>query len=111
MSSWSRLALLAAAAFPLPCVAKAQTGDYLVRSTATPCLRVRPQPSSAATQIDCIEPGTRVTELESVPYWRRVRYGPAETGWVAKAHLEAAPPAADTAVAIPQYAWLEVQLG
>ena len=85
----------------------AQTTDYVVRESAQPCLRLRAQPDTDAERIACLAPGTRVTELESIPYWRRVRLADAREGWVAKLYLEIAPEAADR-VAIPADAWLEV---
>lgn len=93
----------------LASAAAAQTADYIVRTNADPCLRLRSAPATSASQIGCIVPGTRVTALESVPYWRHVRVvGTPDSGWAAKAYLEPAPTVATGPVPIPADAWLTV---
>ena len=84
--------------------------DYVVRPTAEPCLRVRPEPNTDAERFTCIPPGTRVLVVGSVPYWREVELQDGRRGWAAKRFLEpvgpvelAAPPKE-----IPEDAWLEV---
>ena len=89
--------------------AAAQTTDYIVRTTADPCLRLRSGPATSASQLGCIVPGTRVTALESVPYWRHVRVvGTPDSGWAAKAYLEPAPTVVTGPLTIPADAWLTV---
>jgi competence protein ComEC len=104
-----RLALAALAASLTATTISAQTAEYVVRTTANPCLRLRNAPSTTATQVGCLFPGTRVAAIESIPYWRRVRVVAAnDSGWVAKAYLEPAPAVATTPAALPADAWLTV---
>lgn len=87
----------------------AETSDYIVRTSASPCLRLRSAPNTSASQGDCLVPRTRVTALESVPYWRRVRVvGATDSGWAAKAYLEPAPPVTPAPAVFPINAWLSV---
>ena len=64
---------------------------YLIRDSAAPCLRLRPEPNTATSPIDCIPPGTQVTVLDSAPYWRQVRLPDGREGWAAKKFLEPDP--------------------
>ncbi|MBA2500764.1 MAG: MBL fold metallo-hydrolase [Chitinophagaceae bacterium] len=75
----------------------AQT-TYKVRSTLSGCLQVRTDHSTEATSIDCITPGTQVTVLSSVPFWREIRYNN-RTGWVAKKYLQLVETAEDSLTA------------
>lgn len=68
---------------------------YKVRSTVSGCLQVRTDHSTEATSIDCITPGTEVTVLSSMPFWREVRYNN-KTGWVAKKYIELVQTAEDS---------------
>lgn len=89
----------------------AQDSDvYVVKNSASPCLKLRPQPNTDADPIDCLAPGTQVTVIESVPYWRKVHLEDGREGWVAKKYIEPAstPPAAAPPASLPQDAWLEV---
>jgi len=60
---------------------------YKVRTTVSGCLQVRSDHSTEAASLDCITPGTQVTVLSSVPFWRQITYD-GKTGWVAKKYLE-----------------------
>jgi competence protein ComEC len=107
---YASLALFALAALcARPSTISAQTTEYIVRTSANPCLRVRSAASATASQVGCLVPTTRVTALESVPYWRRVRVvGATDSGWVAKAYLEPAPDVATAPTVFPADAWLTV---
>ncbi|HET9481237.1 MAG TPA: SH3 domain-containing protein, partial [Candidatus Polarisedimenticolia bacterium] len=83
-------------------------GLYVVRESASPCLKFRPNPSSESAPEDCLAPATRVTVLESVPYWRKVRLDDGRTGWVAKMYLELVSATEDTGGGPDSNAWLEV---
>lgn len=104
MRIWLMLAVasVAGAQAPTPLV---------VRPTATPCLNVRPRPSSDATAIACLAPGSMVQGDSAVPFWRRIRTADGVTGWAAKKFLE---PATGSQVtpnpAIPDSTWLEVHI-
>jgi len=83
---------------------------YKVKDSATPCLKIRPQPTTDSNPTDCLAPGTQVTVLESIPYWRKVRPQNASEGWASKRYLEpvTAPSPASPPSTLPQDAWLEV---
>ena len=59
---------------------------------------------------DCLEPGTQVTVLDSIPYWRKVHLQDGREGWVAKKYIEpvSSPSPATPPSSLPQNAWLEV---
>jgi competence protein ComEC len=61
---------------------------YKIKSTAKPCLNVRSEPSTDATSIECLNPGTLVTVINSVPFWREIKFENNQTGWVAKKYIE-----------------------
>ena len=83
--------------------------SYAVRSTVTDCLNVRPIPNTSVEPITCLLPGTPVTVLSAVPYWRQIAYDTNDTGWVAKKYIEpTTPPAISTATDIPSDAFLSV---
>lgn len=97
----------------LVCLVSALGQDsYVVTPSAAPCLRLRSEPNDSATKLDCLAPGTRVTLLEVVPYWRKVRLEDGRDGWVAKKFLSPAtsPPPAPPPVPIPLNAFLEVHI-
>ena len=71
----------------IPSVQLFAQNTYKVRSTVSGCLHVRTDHSTEATSVDCITPGTEVTVLSSVPFWRQIRYNN-KTGWVAKKYIE-----------------------
>lgn len=105
----SRL-LVAAWCLLVPGSALAEEFTYIVRDTADPCLNVRVEASTEAEQIDCLAPGTTVTHLEVVPYWRKIRLADGREGWAAKKFLDlaSAPPPASAPASIPTDAFLEV---
>lgn len=83
---------------------------YVVRDSATPCLNIRPDHDSSVDPLDCVPPGTRLTGVSSVPYWREVVLEDGRRGWVAKKFLEAIPepPPAPPDAPLPADAFLEV---
>jgi len=114
---WLRLAAVvgylgAAARVPL---AAQQTTAYVVRASADPCLVLRVAPAADSARGDCLPPGTGVTGVDAVPFWRRVRLPDGREGWAAKKFLDPAGPVAEeaapsSAAAIPKTAWLEVHI-
>jgi competence protein ComEC len=95
-----------------PLAAQQSTG-YVIRATADPCLVLRAGPDADTTRVDCLTPGTAVTGIDAVPFWRRVRLADGREGWAAKKFLGPATavaeePAPPNAEAIPANAWLEV---
>jgi competence protein ComEC len=88
-----------------------QNEPYRVRNNVAPCLNVRATPQSGATSIDCLVPGTMITVVNSVPFWREIIYGNNRRGWVAKKYIEPveidSSGVADT-TAIPSNAFLTV---
>jgi hypothetical protein len=82
----------------------------VVRDSATPCLVLRELPQSDSVRLDCLAPGTKVTAIDSKPYWREVRLEGGREGWVAKKFLEldAAVPEAQPPFPSKSDAWLEV---
>jgi hypothetical protein len=91
--------------------AVAQNEPYRVRNNVAPCLNVRANPQTDAKNIDCLTPGTTVTVVNSVPFWREIVYGNNRRGWVAKKYIEPAEidssGIADT-TAIPSNAFLTI---
>jgi uncharacterized protein YgiM (DUF1202 family) len=83
---------------------------YVVQESATPCLVLRDLPQSDSDRLDCLAPGTKVTAIDSKPYWREVRLEGGREGWVAKKFLElaAAVPEAQPPFPANPNAWLEV---
>lgn len=71
-------------------IAFAQNEPYVVRSTVTPCVNVRTDHSTDANSIACLVPGTQVTVVGSVPFWREIVFGNNQRGWVAKKYIEPA---------------------
>jgi hypothetical protein len=49
------------------------TADYLVRRAPHRTSGLAPGPRTDADPLACLDPGTCVTEIESIPYWRKVR--------------------------------------
>jgi competence protein ComEC len=95
------------------CVAQAQQlGTFVVRESATPCLKVRARPEPASPSLACLPPGTAVNGLGVAPYWRRVGVGDTLEGWAAKKYLEstATPAVADSTTALRDDAWLEIHV-
>lgn len=89
----------------------AQTDQYIVRASASPCLNVRSEASTDADQVACLTPGTKVTVVSTVPFWREITFGNNQRGWVAKKFIEpstAATPVDPAAVVIPDDAFLTV---
>ncbi len=64
--------------------------------------------------MDCLVPGTQVTGVDAVPFWRRIRLADGREGWSAKKFLEPVGPVVDELAppeaAIPPNAWLEVHI-
>ena len=84
---------------------------YVVDETAAPCLRLRDDPSTSATQLDCLAPGTQVTVERSLPYWREIVTPGQTRGWVAKKFLrikDVSPEAPASSNLIPSNAFLEI---
>lgn len=100
--------VLCLASFSL--VAWADGTPYTIRETAAPCIVLRSLPQSGAERRDCLVPGTRVTEIDSKPYWRRVRLEDGRDGWVAEKFLEPAVPVLEVQppLAAISNAWLEL---
>lgn len=84
--------------------------SYVVRDSATPCLNIRTDHDADAPKIDCIDPGTSLLVLSSVPYWREVRLPDDREGWAAKKFLEQVPepPREPAPATLPADAFLEV---
>lgn len=97
----------------VPSPSKAQDIQrYRVRAMVQNCLHVRSDHTTSASIQACLPPGTLVSVLESVPYWRHIQYGDEGTGWAAKRFL-AYLPSEDledrgSGSPIPPEAWLEV---
>ncbi|MBC7896992.1 MAG: MBL fold metallo-hydrolase [Cytophagaceae bacterium] len=94
--------------------AQQETG-YVVRPTGGPCLVLRTAPSTDSARVDCLVPGTGVTAVDAVPFWRRVRLADGREGWSAKKFLEPVAPVVEEPAlpdpnAIPPHAWLEVHI-
>jgi beta-lactamase superfamily II metal-dependent hydrolase len=68
--------------------AVAQNEPYRVRNNVAPCLNVRANPQANAASIDCLTPGTTITVVNSVLFWREIIYGNNQRGWVAKKYIE-----------------------
>ena len=88
-----------------------QQESYKVKNNVSPCLKVRDQPNTEATTLECLVPGTGVTVTGSVPFWRKVSFGNNQHGWVAKKYIEPveAPSVADTISSIiPADAFLTI---
>jgi competence protein ComEC len=88
----------------------AQEEQYRVKTNQSSCLKVRDEPNSDAASHDCLTPGTAVTVINSVPFWREIRFGNNKHGWVAKKYIEPieTPPAGDTSNGIPADAFLTI---
>lgn len=71
-----------------PLLLTAQDETYRIKTNAGSCLKVRIEPNSEATSPTCLPPGTIVTVIGSVPFWREIIYGNNERGWVAKKYIE-----------------------
>lgn len=59
----------------------------VVRDNVRPCLNLRPEPSTWAEAIDCLESGTRVGVMERRDGWNLVRLDDGTEGWVAEVYL------------------------
>jgi beta-lactamase superfamily II metal-dependent hydrolase len=88
----------------------ADPNAYVIKASASPCLKLRPQPDTDAAPTDCLPPGTHVSVIESIPYWRKIHLEDGREGWVAKMYIEPAssPSPAPAPTSIPQDAWVEV---
>lgn len=91
-------------------IAECQVSEpYIVRSSASPCLNVREDHNTDAASVACIVPGTPVTVVASVPFWREIIFGNNERGWVAKKFIEPAQQSEiNTDVTIPVDALLTI---
>jgi competence protein ComEC len=90
-----------------PCFA--QTG-LRVRATVSDCLNLRSDHDVSSNSIACLPPGTEVTLVQDIPYWRKVRLVDGREGWTAKKYLEPVTPpqTAPSDSPIPTNAWLKV---
>lgn len=95
------IALIALGLLAAPAAAQLSE-PHVVRPSATPCLNVRPDHDTDTEPDTGIPPGTAVTVIASVPYWREIRLDDGSTGWAAKKFLEpvtvAAPPEGEVAL-------------
>lgn len=67
-----------------------QNESYVVRGNLKPCLNVRTDHRTEAASLACLIPGTIVTVVGSVPFWREILFGNNQRGWVAKKYIEPA---------------------
>src|SRR5262245_39605584 len=81
------LSLIPIALFTASSVVRAQTVQYVVNKSPTPCLKGREEPRSDANVIQCVPPGTVVTFITAVPFWMNIRLVDGRTGWGAKKFL------------------------
>lgn len=112
---WPVAAVAALCATAVSAVGAQQETGYVVRPTGGPCLVVRAAPSTDSTRIDCLVPGTAVTGIDAVPFWRRIRLVDGREGWSAKKFLEPAAPVTEELAptdpdGFPPDAWLEVHI-
>ena len=63
-------------------------GTLRVSDNVSPCLNVRPQPTTTGKTLDCAPPGTEVEVLNMRPDWLRVRLPNTKEGWVAQRFLQ-----------------------
>ena len=85
LMKYSRLSLVLTLLLILPGTGFAQESQpYRVRTTVHDCLHVRDDHNTSAPSRTCLAPGTAVTVIESVPYWRHIQYGNNQNGWAAK---------------------------
>jgi competence protein ComEC len=94
----------------LPLSAFAQESN-LYRVNTNNCLHLRASPNKSAPIQGCLPPGTLVSVLGSIPYWREVHADGYADGWAAKKFLEPAAPSVggeDLTITIPSDAWLEI---
>ncbi|MDZ4809124.1 MAG: MBL fold metallo-hydrolase [Bacteroidota bacterium] len=90
-------------------LAYGQNEPYVVKSTVSPCVNVRTDHSTDAPSIACLVPGTPVTVVGSVPFWREILFGNSQRGWIAKKYIEPATPHEEEIVnAIPSNAFLTI---
>ena len=94
----------------LPSIVFSQNEPYVVRNTATSsCVFVRSTHDINATSIACLNPGTPVTVIGSVPFWREIRFGNNKHGWIAKKFIEpVTSEPVSTDVTIPDTAFLTI---
>lgn len=86
-----------------------QSDEYVVRNTVSTCLNVRTDHNTDADEIACLDPGTKVKVINTVPFWREITFGDNQHGWVAKKYIEpVTSPAIADAVEIPEDAVLTV---
>lgn len=83
---------------------------YKIARGGGPCVKLRSAPKANAEAIDCLAPEIGTVEIESKPFWRKVRVGDGREGWIAKKFLEPAaiPAPAVLPSEIPSDAWVEV---
>ncbi|HWP03681.1 MAG TPA: MBL fold metallo-hydrolase [Gemmatimonadaceae bacterium] len=79
-------------------IATAQDVRLRVALDVGTCLRVRSEPRADAARVGCLAPGTSVTALAAVPYWRQIEAA-GVSGWVAKRFLVQDSVAAPVAIA------------
>lgn len=86
ISSLERTALLSI--FLLMASAAIAQDAYKVRDDITSCVWVRNGHSTDASKIQCLAAGTPVSVISSIPFWREVRFGNNQPGWIAKKYIE-----------------------
>lgn len=59
-----------------------------VKPSISSCLNLRRHPSTGSTIVDCLDAGTAVTEVLSLPGWVKVLLADGRQGWAAKSFLE-----------------------
>ena len=82
---------------------------YVVRDSVSDCVFVRSDHDVTASEVACLAAGTAVTVTDVVPYWRAIKFGANQEGWMAKKFIvPTSPPAPSTDTTIPPDAILEV---
>ena len=86
-----------------------QDEAYIIRNTVTGCVNVRSTHDINAGVVGCLDAGTPVTVIGTVPFWREIRFGNNKRGWIAKKFIEpttAVPVSTD--LTIPDTAYLTI---
>lgn len=76
--------LLATLLLILSSISFSQDEAYTIRTTVTSCVNVRNDHDINATAIACLDAGTPVIVIGTVPFWREIRFGNNKHGWIAK---------------------------